>query len=60
MLGQLWKLNKKDNSYIPGGCFREIIPMLILQAMDQFSKYKHKTITFVSNVDVQAFITLSQ
>ena len=37
--------------------------MLILQAMDQFPKYKqdvYKTITFVSNVDVQAFITLSQ
>ena len=34
--------------------------MLILQAMDQFPKYKQdvcKTITFVSNVDVQAFIT---
>ena len=37
--------------------------MLILQAMDQFPKYKQdvcKTITFVSNVDVQVFITLSQ
>ena len=34
--------------------------MLILQAMDQFPKYKQdvcKTITFVSYVDVQAFIT---
>ena len=34
--------------------------MLILQAMDQFPKYKQdacKIITFVSNVDVQAFIT---
>ena len=34
---------------------------LILQAMDQFPKYKHKmvckTITFVSDVDVQAYIT---
>ena len=34
--------------------------MLILQAMDQFTKYKQdvcKTITFVSNVDVQAYKT---
>ena len=34
--------------------------MLILEAMDQFPKYKqdvYKTITFVSNVDVQAYIT---
>ena len=33
--------------------------MLILQAMDQFPKYKQdvcKTITFVSNGDVQTFI----
>ena len=36
--------------------------MLILQAMGQFPKYKQdvcKTIAFVSNVDVQAFITLT-
>ena len=39
---------------------QEIILMLILQAMDQFPKYKHKAITFVSNVDVRAFVTLSQ
>ena len=34
--------------------------MLILQTIDQFPKYKQdvcKTIPFVSNVDVQAFIT---
>ena len=34
--------------------------MLILQAMDQFQKHNQdvcKTITFVSNVDLQAFIT---
>ena len=52
----------KGNSYLPGGFSTKIIPMLILQAMDQFPKYKQdvcKTITFVSNVDVQAFITLS-
>ena len=49
-----------DTLYIPGGFSTKIIPMLILQAMDQFPKYKQdvcKTITFVSNVDVQAFIT---
>ena len=60
MLRQLWKLNKKGNSYIPGGFSTKIIPLLILQAMDQFPKYKQdvcKTITFVSDVDVQVFIT---
>ena len=36
--------------------------MLILQAMDQFPKYKQdvcKTITFVSNVNVQVFNTFT-
>ena len=33
---------EQANSYIPGGCFKEIIPMLILQAMDQLPKYRHK------------------
>ena len=33
---------EQDNSYIPGGFSTKIIHMLILQAMDQFPKYKHK------------------
>ena len=59
MLRQLRKQNKKGNSF-PGGFSTNIIPMLILQAMDQFQTYKQdvcKTVTFVSDVDVQAFIT---
>ena len=36
VLRQLRKLNKKGNSYIPDGFSTKIIPMLILQAMDQF------------------------
>ena len=51
MLRQLRKLNKKGNSYIPGGFSTKIIPMLILQAMDQFPTYKH----IVPYVDGQAF-----
>ena len=32
VLRQLWKLNKKVNSYIPDGVSTKINPMLILQA----------------------------
>ena len=42
VLHKLRKQNKKCNSYIPGGFSTKMIPMLILQAMDQFPKYKHK------------------
>ena len=42
VLRQLRKQDKKGNSYIPGGFSTKIITMLILQAMDQSPKYKHK------------------
>ena len=63
VLRQLRKQNKRGNSYIPCGFQQKLSLMSILQARDQFPKYKQdvcKTITFVFNVDVQAFITLSQ
>ena len=54
VLRQLRKENKKVNSYIPSGFSTKI--MLILQAMGQFPKYKHKMCAkqspFVSDVDV--------
>ena len=61
VLRQLRKQNKKGNSYIPGGFPTKIIPYVDFTSHGSVSKIQTqdvcKTITFVSDVDVQAFIT---
>ena len=61
VLRQLRKQNKKGNSYTPGGFSTKILPYVDFTSQRSVSKIQTqdvcKTITFVSNVDVQAFIT---
>ena len=58
---KLQKQNKKGNSYTPGGFSTKIIPYVDVTSQGSVSKVQMQdmciTITFVSNVDVQAFIT---
>ena len=60
VLRQLRKQNKKGNSF-PGGFSTNIIPYVDFTSYGSVSKIQTqdvcKTITFVSDVDVQAFIT---
>ena len=61
VLRQLRKQNKKGNAYIPGGFSTKIIPYVDFTSYGSVSKIQTqdvcKRITFVSDVDVQAFIT---
>ena len=61
VLCQLRKQNKKGNSYTTGGFSTKITPDVDFTSHGSVSKIQTqdvcKTITFVSNVDVQAFIT---
>ena len=63
VLRQLRNRNKKGNSF-PGGISTNIIPYVDFTSYGSVSKIQTqdvcKTNTFVSDVDVQAFITLSQ
>ena len=60
VLRQLQKQNKKDNSF-PGGFSTNIIPYVDFTSYGSVSKIQTqdacKTITLVSDVDVQVFMT---
>ena len=60
VLRQPRKQNKKGNSYIPGGFLTKIIPYVDFTSHGSVSKIQtqlSKSITYVSDVYVQAFIT---
>ena len=61
VLRQLQKQNKEGNSYTPGRFSSKIIPYVDFTSQGSVSKIETqdvcKTITLVSDVDLQAFIT---